>query len=372
MSLSTDDQEILLTIGRSTHQDIIGVLIESATWGSYALLFGFAVYIQISNGLRATRKKVILGVTCLLFASSTVLLALDVAWLEVVVDSVLMENPTMPLSDKVDISNARKMLLGTPMEALFLLNMVMGDAVVIWRVYVIWSKRKLVVLLPVICLLASLGFAITDVVCLNASVGTYQTSIPPGGRVCVWSEPIAWALSLLTNVISTSLIAIQAWRLRRELKNVFDDYIPNRQTSRAIALLIESGLIYCVFWMCELILFFDIPRTSQAFYAWRFFASIGDQISGIYPTAIIVIVSLQHTFDDTIATSGNPAKSQSGMLFNFRSGLSQNLSNSRNVEIRSNPAEIELEKMNGPTSTSNTGNTEVESWNFEKGSTKVF
>ncbi|THV05911.1 hypothetical protein K435DRAFT_960934 [Dendrothele bispora CBS 962.96] len=367
MSLSADDQQILPAIGRSTYQNTMGIVVESATWGSYALLFGFAVYIQISNGLRTARNKVILGVTCLLFGSSTVLLALNVAWAEIGVQKILMDNPTGSLVDKVDSSNASILRLGTPMEALFLLNMIVGDTVVIWRAYVIWSRKKLVVVLPVICLLASLGFAITDVVCLDASVGAIKSSIPTGERICTWSEPIAWALSLLTNMISTALIAIQAWRLRRDLKNVFDDCIPNKQTWRAIALLIESGFIYCVFWMCELILFFDIPRTSQAFYAWQFFASIGDQISGIYPTAIIVIVSLQHTLDDTIATSKNLAETQSRMLFNSVSGPTQNLSNSRNIEFP-NSAGTELGRMNASTFTSNTANTEVENWDHEKAS----
>ncbi|THU95026.1 hypothetical protein K435DRAFT_859956 [Dendrothele bispora CBS 962.96] len=332
MSLSGDDQKILPAIGRSTYQNIMGIVVESATWGSYALLFGFAVCIQISNGLRTTRNKVILSVTCLLFASSTVLLALNVAWKMKGVHDILMENPTGSLTNKVESYNASITQLGTPEEALFMLNMIIGDTIVIWRVYVIWGRRKVVVVLPVTCLLASLGFAITDVVCLSASAGTTRTSIPTGQKICTWSEPIAWALSLLTNIMSTSLIAIQAWRLRRDLKNVFDDYIPDRPTWRVIALLIESGFMYCVFWMCELILFFDIPRTSPAFYAWQFFASIGDQISGIYPTAIIVIVSLQHTFDDIITTRNNLGKSQSRMLFNSGSGPTQSLSDSRDLE----------------------------------------
>ncbi|KAK7459680.1 hypothetical protein VKT23_009661 [Stygiomarasmius scandens] len=362
MSLSAEDQEILPVIGRSTYQNMMGVVVESATWGSYALLFAFAVFIQVSNGLKATRNKVVLGVTCLLFTSSTVLLALNVTWAEISVHDILLVNPTEPLTDKVDNANARIIELGTPMEALFLLNMIVGDAVVIWRAYVIWSRKKRIIVFPVICLLASLGFAITDVICLTASEGINHTSVPTGSRVCTWSEPIAWALSLLTNFASTSLIAVQAWIMRQDIKKAFDGAAPNKRTWRAMALLIESGFIYCVFWMSELIIFFDIPRTSNAFYVWQFFASIGDQLSGIYPTAIIVIVSLQQTFDETVISTtvlntSSAIKARSRIVFASKSGT--NNSGSHAIEIRSahrGPGDVE----HGKTLTSVGHSTEME------------
>ncbi|KAF5350324.1 hypothetical protein D9758_012813 [Tetrapyrgos nigripes] len=347
MSLSQDDQQLLPVIGRSIYQNIEGVVVESATWGCYALLFVFAAHIQISNGLKPTRNKVLFGVTCLLFMTSTILLALNIAWSEMGVHDILMVNPEEALLDKVDAANSKLVALGTPMEGLFLLNV--GDAVVIWRAYVIWNRRKLVILFPVLCLLLSLAFAISDMICLQASNSPDQTTIPTGGRVCTWSEPLAWALSLLTNISSTLLIAAQACR----------------RTRRAMALLVESGLIYCIFWMSELIIFFDIPRSSKAFYAYQFFASIGDQISGMYPTAIIVIVAIQQSFGDTIASSRT-----SSVRFKFGTGSgadshrSQNQGRSRLV-FAAVPSETMTSAATDPTLSGFRGGTDLNDHDHE-------
>ncbi|THU83204.1 hypothetical protein K435DRAFT_765987 [Dendrothele bispora CBS 962.96] len=296
MSLPESEQDAILTIGLNIYQTGVNVLVESASWGIYALLFTFAVYIQCSNGLKSARSRIMLGVTCLLFLSSTTLLSLNATWfLRNKIRKILVLNPGDSLADKFEASQSELPMFGQPSEALFLLNMLVGDSVVVWRAWVIWERRITLILVPVVCLLAALGFAITDVICLHASSLPTASTIPVGARVCVWAEPISWGLSLLTNIISTSLIAVKAWLFRQTIKQLLGT-ARKSQAQRALILLVESGFIYCLFWIGEITLFFPIERTSNARYLWEFFAGIGDQISGMYPTAIMVLVSLQQTF----------------------------------------------------------------------------
>ncbi|THU83203.1 hypothetical protein K435DRAFT_971657 [Dendrothele bispora CBS 962.96] len=300
MSSPENDPDTILAIGLSIYHTGVSVLIESACWGCYALLFAFAVYVQSSNGLKSARSQIMLAVTCLLFLSSTALLSLNATWfLRNKIRKTLILDPQDSLADKWEASQSEISRFGQPSEALFLLNMMVGDAVVVWRAWVIWERRHALILFPVICLLAALGFAITDIICLHASSLPTASTIPIGARICVWAEPISWALSLLTNIVSTSLIAIKAWLFRQAIKQLLGSTPPRSRAHRIMILLVESGFIYCFFWIGEVVLFIPIDRNSNAQFAWVFFASIGDQISGIYPTAIIVLVSLQQTFVET-------------------------------------------------------------------------
>lgn len=54
-------------------------------------------------------------------------------------------------------------------------------------------------------------FAIIDVHCLATQSFAVKSAIPDGSLTCRWAEPIAWAISILTNVISTGFIAVKAW-----------------------------------------------------------------------------------------------------------------------------------------------------------------
>ncbi|EEB89589.1 hypothetical protein MPER_12292 [Moniliophthora perniciosa FA553] len=96
------------------------------------------------------------------------------------------------------------------METLFLSNMIIGDAVVIWRAWALCKATPLqpLVYVPMAMLSISFAFAVISLDCLATNgYGFSQSTIPEGSKVCQWGEPIAWGISLLTNVVSTSLIA---------------------------------------------------------------------------------------------------------------------------------------------------------------------
>jgi hypothetical protein len=154
---------------------------------------------------------IMLGVTVLLFAISTALLSLDVTGLMQGYKVMLYENDVTALAGGVE---KRYELLGARsafVEGFFLLTMLLGDSVVIWRAWVISNRHK-IILLPITFILTSAAFAALDVFCLTeGSEDVVTTTIPPGSKLCTWSEPIAWALSLCTNILSTIIIAWAVW-----------------------------------------------------------------------------------------------------------------------------------------------------------------
>ncbi|THV01112.1 hypothetical protein K435DRAFT_963660 [Dendrothele bispora CBS 962.96] len=190
--------------------------------------------------------------------------------------------------------------LGAPIEALYLSNMLVGDIVVLWRAYIICDRNKLVFVLPCLTLLTSLGFTIGSIVCSETGAPFITSS---GSKVCAWAEPIAWASSLLTNILSTSAVAFRMWSLRRILKQTLGYLHPHSRAQRILMMVTESGFIYCLFWAFEVVLFLPISRASHAIYLYEVCAALRNLVSvpAIYATAIIVIVDLHRTVLDTIA-----------------------------------------------------------------------
>ncbi|KAF9033477.1 hypothetical protein BDZ89DRAFT_1062938 [Hymenopellis radicata] len=180
--------------------------------------------------------------------------------------------------------------------------MVIGDAVVIWRAWAIWkgSRLQVLVFIPMFLLLVSFIFAIIDLSCLGTQSFSVRSTIPEGSRLCQWGEPIAWAVSLLTNIVSTTLIAIKAWQYHQFLKSNSSHFRLRSKNQNILLLLVESGFIYCLFWLSQLILFFDIQDGSKTHLLENALGALGDQISGVYPTAIIILVNLQRSMADDV------------------------------------------------------------------------
>ncbi|KAJ8076989.1 hypothetical protein PM082_001412 [Marasmius tenuissimus] len=73
---------------------------------------------------------------------------------------------------------------------------------------------------------------------------------------------------------------------------------------------VESGFVYSFFWLSQLDLFFDFEMKSDFLtYLHAFLNSIGDQISGIYPTAIIILVHIQRSISDDIVAAHRSGRS---------------------------------------------------------------
>lgn len=215
---------------------------------------------QSSKDLRHKGAAFLLATTVFLFGSSTVLWALGLTQLMQSVQNMVITNTKGPIMEGVMKNNDVLISKSTAMEALFLSNvgifvlytqqnavspdspsqMLIGDSVVIWRAWVLNEGRK-IVFVPIVFILAALGacsceiscsiwmvlrtlslagFSITAVICLEAEGFTTHSSVPVGSRVCTWSEPIAWGLSLSTNVVATSLIAWIVWCVRASWKSV--------------------------------------------------------------------------------------------------------------------------------------------------------
>ncbi len=102
----------------------------------------------------------------------------------------------------------------------------MGDAVVAWRLYVVWGKRLSVVAFPVLMIIGELGMlhfpaplllclCIADIhacglVCGYGSISQWFLPNPVAETIAHWGQGI-FVISLAANIVITGAIASRIW-----------------------------------------------------------------------------------------------------------------------------------------------------------------
>ncbi|KAI0744460.1 hypothetical protein C8Q76DRAFT_780169 [Earliella scabrosa] len=201
-------------------------------------------------------------------------------------------------------------------------NILIGDAVVWWRMSLLWPGRSKVVTLALgaALLLATLGHP-------NAAVSTADTcgacqlelvrheagfgQLFSGDRF----GAAAAILSLVTNVVATSLTAYKAWVHARLLRQYFSGGTMATNVGRVLVLLVESGSVYALIWVVVSVYQVgvntgDVYDTSMSTDFW---GVLGLLVSGalvptiaIYPMAILVLVALKKSqMEQTLALSNS-------------------------------------------------------------------
>ncbi|KAJ3852665.1 hypothetical protein EV368DRAFT_82325 [Lentinula lateritia] len=192
------------------------------------------------------------------------------------------------------VENTENVSACTPIAA-ETLNCIVGDSIVIWRTWTLWNRSWKVIFFPCALLLGgtvSAGFLIHAM--FISLVG--QTLFNPK----TISAMVAFGiLTTMINFYAIIVIGYRAWSHDREMK-VFTrsgSVIMGRfggQYLRIFLIFIESGFIYCIIPVLMVILF---GVANNGVYI---VIGVLAQMTGIYPTAIIVLICLQLTQRDII------------------------------------------------------------------------
>jgi len=128
------------------------------------------------------------------------------------------------------------------------------------------------------------------------------------------TQIVSWSLSLGTNFIATVLISWQAWKQRKFLRNYLGHSKRRTQVERIFSLLVESGILYCLTQIVLVVTWF-VPLPNTTAWASDLIGAAAVQLSGIYPTVIVVLVSLQRSLMEATQLSTDSSDSDSGGVF---------------------------------------------------------
>ncbi|KAI0051430.1 hypothetical protein FA95DRAFT_1569932 [Auriscalpium vulgare] len=252
---------------------------ETMFFGLYTALFAFSTYALLYGRPLTRPRLLILAATVAMYAVSALHWASNTA---VLVQSLHAEPPVYKMS-----AWQEGVVIYVP-----IINYILSDAIVLWRAWVIWERRIALVVLPIVFMFGSLVCGcVSALYTIRARTTESIRDVNLGFYIGIG----VWVFTTLTNIWATFLIGIKAWQYRRFVRSLMGKASMLTKAERGLALLIESGLLYVFLWAAYEATYFASSQPSLVFDA------IIVQLVGIYPTIIVIIVTLKMSSADMIS-----------------------------------------------------------------------
>jgi len=250
---------------------VLGFGCEAFFYGCYTILFAVSIYLMFHNPRRGNGvNKPIFIISGFLYLSCSTHFALEFSHFYRVLVTTGVNG----------FANETNALIGA--DLLISVTDFIGELILIYRCWVLWSRNYWVIILP--SLLSTASIVCVSVVLhlllrINPNSPIAPHSLVPLGLA-------AFALPLGTNVIVTSLIAGRIWYLTPRKARMGSAQFPSGTGRAAIDIVVESGMLYLVVQLIFVILF-AIGHPAQGVVG-----VIAVQIYGIAPTLILIRVGL--------------------------------------------------------------------------------
>ncbi|KAF9257624.1 hypothetical protein L218DRAFT_1005980 [Marasmius fiardii PR-910] len=289
---TTNPGQFVASFGSNTILNIVNLLSGAVFYGVYAVLFcaGIAVLCRREGNVKA-RIGLLLSIATMFTLTSFCFWG-NAAITFAGIQEVLVNNVEQPYQLKVLAFSNKFQVLSSVVEAMVPLE----------RVWALFAGNRKVVLIPLL-------FLIGSAVCSLAFLGCFAQHDWPAlyPETCNSIVISAYALSMATNVSATILIGYKFWSYRQTVGDYLQEFNIARRQARAekiLILLLESGIIYSVLWIIQLVEILQPPQpTFSRKIAQQFFTAMSIQFVGIYPTLLIVLVYLQRSMWDSYGKS---------------------------------------------------------------------
>ncbi|KAJ7075512.1 hypothetical protein B0H15DRAFT_866739 [Mycena belliarum] len=299
---------------------VFPILAETVLYGIFIVLIFFSSYILVTSGLRSPSSKLMLAATLIMFGLSTLDWAIDVHLLRDELNILVPADLIKPPPD-----HSRRLRVNTALQiSQAIMNnicVLLSDTVVCWRVYMVYGRSRRV-LWTAAALLSALFSALF--ICNLTQIGIGFPSVRALHRLKpgeLYIDIIALALCALINMWATSMIAVKAWQMRRDIRRYLKGTSRRTFAESVLALFVESGALYTALWILKnVIIIPSVEGSAYTYYATVFMY----QITGMYPTLIIILVALnqshlEHQFTGYRGGQGNTVTSSAARDIVFAS-----------------------------------------------------
>ncbi|KAH7920839.1 hypothetical protein BV22DRAFT_772078 [Leucogyrophana mollusca] len=215
--------------------DIALILAEGVLYGVSVFMFGLTIYLICNKASPTVPANVKVIVIAFLFITlTTVHLVLDFIGLEV---GMLMMQAA-PGSQSISLSDLNQTCIAFRNFAYVLVN-VLGDAVIIFRCYILWQKYW-VVILPFIMWCGVAVFGILGAI--GAGIpGNQAPRVLVAGNAEVMT--VFFALTLGMNTLTTGLTAYRIWAIEHKARSFA--HVTLRSSLRPVMhIVIDAGMVY--------------------------------------------------------------------------------------------------------------------------------
>ncbi|KAJ8494720.1 hypothetical protein ONZ45_g13144 [Pleurotus djamor] len=246
----------------------VEVMCESILHGVYAVLIVVVIWLLMNHRTMPLIHKVMFYAGIVMFVLSSCHLGLVIQ--QVTVPEVPIKNAQAQVS--IATLQVRHSKWSKCSRSLTSQQLMIGDCILIWRVWAVWNKKWWPTILPILLMLAAAGVRF-------AVVGDLA------GVVKFSSDP-STALVVANLGICTLLISGRIWYLQRKIGQSLEHSPSRRAYNGVLMLLIESGVLYFFALFISLVL--------DAVHSEGIHAVLDMQIPivGILPTLIVLLVHL--------------------------------------------------------------------------------
>ncbi|KAJ7604138.1 hypothetical protein FB45DRAFT_64564 [Roridomyces roridus] len=296
---------------------LLEITAAAVTYGLFLCIGLMTTYTVIRRGLRKQRpRQALLAIILIMLVGATAHLALYMAWMIVQLPSLAAE-----YVDRTMLLNR----LGLAQTWIRRLTYFLSDIIVVWRAWVIWPNNRIVHAGLFVCLLA------TGATSLTLAVFNYNTQFRHKHYHALEQNFLGTFPLLITNFASTALISYKLWYYRQNIKKHLNRAGGSKtKVESVLILLMESGGLYLAFWILLMVGDFGYYGPDFGFEWFQ------PNISGLYPTVIILMVSRQMMMSEDLITDGpnlctsNPSTERT-IWFASPSAYSTRRSQSRSV-----------------------------------------
>ncbi|KAI9450464.1 hypothetical protein BJY52DRAFT_1302492 [Lactarius psammicola] len=290
--------DLLLELYKTYKETVLSNLFVGIVFGAYVVLYGTSLYILLRNGrlLRSTSRLVMLTVTSMMFALGLIALVLQTSLR-------YQEFAHLFDSSSTSLWSAHRTSVVTAVVATIArIIYILSEVVCAWRAAVLWNyDRRVVAVLMFFLIGATSAAGVNLGRTLRPIFVSQQSTLPESGKKLGECALILIGPMLATNILSTALIGIKAWQHRDALLKHLGMSSTAMRAERTFVIFIESGLAYFGIWVLYLVSTFRVLPDP----GFDVMDAIIVYFSGLYPTGIIIFVTLQKSLTSLI--TGNSA-----------------------------------------------------------------
>ncbi|KAF8883519.1 hypothetical protein BD779DRAFT_1539317 [Infundibulicybe gibba] len=253
--------------------ELAGIAAEGVLYGIFLVLDIAALYILVRRRdyhRRINKPMVVAAIT--MFLLSTAQFVVDTT--TVFVGFIAISDRPHRLAYLNDLSEP----IFAARHAIYFAMMIVGDAIVIYRCYVVWGHCWKVVLFPILCSLASAACAFQTIWAIRHDGFDAQLELNMGFPI--------FSLSFGANAVATTLIAYKICMAHQQLKKTMSTAPYRGSLMPTARIIIESGAINTAYLLVYTIVLHNGTNGVQIL------ASIVTPFVGIIFTMVIIRATL--------------------------------------------------------------------------------
>ncbi|KAG7094158.1 hypothetical protein E1B28_007769 [Marasmius oreades] len=227
--------------------------------GVYVILFFVGIVILCRReGNNKAKMGLLLAITTM-FVMASFCFWSNMAIFMAGIQDILVNDVGQPLASKHAVYAQKYKHLASVLTVIVPFEIVIGDTIVFWRTWALCVINRKLIYIPLLLLVGT-------TMCSFAFLGCYVLYdwplINPG--TCNSIQITAYSLSMATNIAGTIVIGYNFWCYRQAVARYLRKCEHQVRTEKIFVLLLESGVIYSILWIVQLVLGLVSPPPTLA------------------------------------------------------------------------------------------------------------